>query len=71
MTTRFDEKADELKAMRAELGQIELDVVTNTRLSDLIREGSKVSDQAYAWGNGDNACALTAAFMAAKSHDLI
>lgn len=38
------------------------------RLSDAIREGSKVSAQAYAWtGPGDSMCALSAAVTAAKA----
>lgn len=38
------------------------------RLSDAIREGSKVSDQAYSWvGENDSMCALSAAVTAAKA----
>ena len=54
---RLDEKADELKAVIDEIG---LQVLTGYTLADAIREGSKVSEQAYAWGTGDTACALTA-----------
>lgn len=61
---RLDEKADEL---RATLGEIEMDVLTSYTLADAIREGAGVSKQAYGWGNGDNACALTAAVIAAKA----
>lgn len=63
MTTKVDEKVDAIKAM------IEIEDIKrmNFRLSDAIREGSKVSDQAYDWGDGENACALSAAVMSAKA----
>lgn len=42
------------------------------RLSDAIREGSKVSDQAYSWaGPNDSMCALSAAVTAAKARGYI
>jgi len=42
------------------------------RLSDAIREGSKVSDQAYSWtGKDDSMCALSAAVTAAKARGYI
>jgi len=66
--SRIDEKALELaEALKAELGDIELGVLTNYTLADAIREGCKVSDQAYNWGDGDTACAMTAAVIAAKA----
>lgn len=61
---KVDEKVDELKAM---LRGIELDVTTSYTLADAIREGSKVTSQACGWGDGESACALTAAVLAAKS----
>ena len=39
----------------------------NYRLSDAIREGSSVTDQAVGWGNGENACALHSAVIAAQA----
>lgn len=68
---RIDEKAAELSdELKAELGNIELTSMEYT-LADAIREGSKVSTQAYAWGNGDTACALTAAVIAGKARGFI
>lgn len=70
--TRVDEKAAELnELMRKELGEIELDVVTNTTLADAMRAGARVTTQAYNWGTGETACALTAAVIGAKGMDLI
>lgn len=69
--SKMDEKARELREtreMQAELGEIELDVLGNFTLADAIREGSSVTEQAYAWGDGAaNACAMTAAVLSAKS----
>lgn len=65
---RIDEKALELgDKLREELGEIELRVTTGYTLADAIREGSRVSEQAYNWGDGDTACALTAAVISAKA----
>jgi hypothetical protein len=67
--TKIDEKVDELKAM---LRDIELDVTTSYTLADAIREGSMVTSQNVgSWGNGENACALTAATIAAKSRGFV
>lgn len=74
--TKLDEKALELRdnimsdAMKAELGEIELRTMEYT-LADAIREGSTVSKQAYNWGNGESACALTAAVIAAKARGYV
>lgn len=59
-----DEKVTELRAV---LGEIELKVLGNYTLADAIREGSTVTDQAYNWGDGNTACALSAAVIAAKA----
>lgn len=65
---RIDEKALELgDKLREELGEIELRVTTGYTLADAIREGSRVSEQSYNWGDGDTACALTAAVISAKA----
>lgn len=62
---RVDEKADEIAK---ELAAIELDVLGNYRLSDAIREGSQFTKQTVGWGDArETACALTAAFTAAKA----
>lgn len=65
--SRVNEKADELRALRAELGEIEMEVTTSYTLADAIREGCQVSEQAYNWGDGATACAMTAAVVAARS----
>lgn len=52
--------------------EIELGVLTEGyTLADAIREGARVSEQAYGWGDVDSACALTAAFVAAKSRGYV
>jgi len=58
------EKADQL---RQELGEIEMNVLTNFTLADAIREGSSITTQAQGWGDGENACALHAAVISAKA----
>lgn len=61
---RTEEKVNELREM---LGEIELDVTTSYTLADAIREGSKVSEQANGWGQGDTMCAMHAAVAAAAA----
>lgn len=65
---KIDEKASELNEM---LGEIELNVIGNYSLADAIREGSHVTTQAHTWGDGDNACALSAAVIAARRRDYL
>ena len=65
--TKIDEKAVELaESLKAELGEIELQTMEYT-LADAIREGATVSTQAKGWGDGESACALTAAVIASKA----
>lgn len=65
---RTEEKVDELREMLgAELGAMEMDVTTSYTLADAIREGSKVSEQAHGWGQGDKMCAMHAAVAAAAA----
>lgn len=68
MSNKIEEKVDEIKAM---LGEVEMDVLTNFTLADAIREGSTVTEQAFAWGDGENACALSAAVLSAKARGFI
>ena len=63
---KIAEKVDELKGILDATEVNELSRM-NYRLSDAIREGSKVSKQANGWGNGDTACAMHAAVIAAKA----
>jgi len=65
----IDEK---IKQLKNELAVIETGVLTQGyTLADAIREGSTVTEQAYNWGNGETACALSAGYIAAKAHGLI
>ncbi len=69
---KIEEKANELIELRKELGEIELDVIGNYTLADAIREGSKVTEHCQdGWGNGANACALSAAVISAKSRGYV
>lgn len=54
-----------------ELSGIEEQVTGKTTLADLIRGGAKHSKQVYGWGEGDNACALSAAAHAAVALGVI
>lgn len=73
MNHKIDEKAAELnETLKAELGVIELGVTTNFTLADAIREGSLVSEHSQdGWGDGESACALTAAVISARSRSFI
>lgn len=78
MSTKFDEKVVELRKSlgldaetMAMLGETEMKVVTGYTLADAIREGSTVSEQSYNWGDGETACALTAAALAARARGFI
>ncbi|AXH49240.1 hypothetical protein HWB76_gp162 [Streptomyces phage Blueeyedbeauty] len=65
---KIDEKAKELQATIDEIG---MSVYTGYTLADAIREGSSVSTQEYGWGNGETACALTSAVIAAKARGYV
>jgi hypothetical protein len=65
---KIDEKAEELKKTIDEIG---MSVYTGYTLADAIREGSSVSTQSYDWGNGETACALTAAVIAATARGYV
>jgi hypothetical protein len=55
-----------------ELAAIELGVLTSYTLADAMREGSTVTGQKVGgWIEGDNACALGAAFVAATARGWI
>ena len=71
-----EKKANELLELdsetQADLANIELDLLTRPySLADAIRDGVKVTTKARGWGNGESACALTAASIAAKAKGLI
>ena len=63
---KTNEKVDELKGILDATETAEIKRM-NYRLSDAIREGSMVSDQAEGWGDGETACAMHAAVIAAKA----
>jgi len=79
MTTLIDEKAAlliekrEAEKMIDDEGVAELRALTRPyRLSDAIREGATVSDQAYNWTDEcGNLCALSAAVVAARSRNYL
>lgn len=48
------------------LAEIEERVITSVSLGDLIRRGSASTTQADGWGQGGEACALSAAALEAK-----
>lgn len=66
--TKFDRKVDELARSIDEIG---LEVTTSYTLADAIREGSGVTKKANGWGDGNSACAMTAATIAAKARGYI
>lgn len=71
-----EKKAAELveldAAMKADLANIELDLLTKPySLADAIRDGGKVTTKAIGWGDGQSACALSAASIAAKAKGLL
>lgn len=69
--TKIDEKALELsEQLKRDLGDIELRTMEYT-LADAIREGAGVTSKAVGWGNGETACALTAAVIAAKARGYV
>lgn len=66
---KIDEKVEELKNAIDEIG---MSVYTGYTLADAIREGSKVTEHAVGdWGDGSNACALTAAVISAKARGYV
>lgn len=77
MITR-ETKAKELKEVlldeqtKAALGEIELNLLTQPySLADAIRDGVKVTEKANGWGAGEQACALSAAAIAAQAKGLL
>ena len=70
MSTRTEEITE---AIRADLGAIEMDVLTNTTLADLIRAGAKHTEQPCGWGDAEEgtACALSGAALAASALGII
>ena len=61
-----------LPAMTAELEKLDdIEKAMTFKLSDLIREGAAVTEQAVGWSDGDALCALSAAYLAAKARHLL
>lgn len=64
---KTQEKVDELKGI-IDATEVKEIARMNYRLSDAIREGASVTDKATgSWGDGDSACALHAAVIAAEA----
>jgi hypothetical protein len=73
MKTR-DEVIQEIRADEELIAQIDAagnQVEGKMSLGDLIRGGSKHSAQAYGWGQGETACALSAAAYTAAALGVI
>lgn len=69
MSATVDEKVNQLKE---QLGELELKVLTEgPTLASLIRCGTRVTAQARNWGDGDTACTLSAAFLAARTLGIV
>ena len=70
MQTRTEET---LEAIKADLGAIEMDVLTNTTLADLVRAGAQHTEQPVGWGDAEQgtACALSGAGLAAVALGII
>lgn len=66
-STMLDTFSPAIDALKATLAEIEETVVTGYTLADAMREGSSVTDQSHNWGCGTDACALSAAAIAAKA----
>lgn len=64
MTATTEQNID--LATAADLASIEENVLTRVHIADLIRQGSATTVQADGWGSGGEACALSAAALAAK-----
>lgn len=63
--------AEKVKETFTEEDQKILDRLEQVRLSDLIRVGSRTSDQAYNWtGDQGEMCALSAGLAGAKAYGL-
>lgn len=65
--TQTEQKVDQLKGILDATEVKELERL-NYRLSDAIREGASVTDkETGTWGNGETACAMHAAVIAAHA----
>lgn len=61
-----------IEKLRESLGEIEMDVLTGYTLADAMREGSSVTGQKIGgWVDGNQSCALGAAFLAAKARGYV
>lgn len=67
ITTRRDEVIEKIAA---DMSGIEEKVMT-TSLADLVRAGSAHTTQEFNWGDGDRACALSAAALGAVALGVI
>lgn len=68
--TKTEEKIEQLKT---ELAGIEEEVMMRPlTLADVMRQGSQITvHSTEGWGDGESACALHAAAIAAAAHNLI
>lgn len=69
MSKTVDEKVEELAK---ELKGLDLKVLTEgATLASLIRIGTRVTAKERGWGDGDTACTLSAAFLAARTLGIV
>lgn len=67
----FAPAVEKLEAILSAEDQAEIEAkATAFTLADAIREGGTVSSQAYNWGSGENACALSAAAISCVARGL-
>ena len=72
--SKIAEKALELnELLKAQMAEAELEELSRPfTLADAIREGALVSEHnPSGWGDGENACALTAAVISARAHNFV
>jgi hypothetical protein len=55
----------------APVSDADLERMLEFRLSDAMREGSSVTEQAFTWGAGTKACALSAAAISMRARGYI
>lgn len=69
MSTLTQEQQDVVDRIKEQVDNIER--IGQYTLADAIREGAQFTEQAHGWGDGDKACALHAAALAAKARGYV
>lgn len=68
MSNKVEETIEELKS---DLALIDEMVTVGYTIADAIREGCNKTEKTAGWGDGSTACALSAAYMAAKARNIL